>query len=512
MEKRSSTALKDCEHKGYITTKQRMHLAHQFSSPPQIYGLPKVHKEGVPLRPIVAAIGSPSHLLVKELTRILSPLAGKSPSHVRNSADFMQRIRQTSLAETDIMISFDVVSLFTNVPVDEALLVIAERLQQDTTLEERTSIPIPNLCHLVELCLNSPYFQFGGSYFEQVKGAAMGSPLSPVVANIFMEALETRALETLPYKSKMWLRYVDDVFAIWPHGDDRLKTFYQYINGQNRSIQFTMEREAEGKIAFLDVQLERCGASALTSVFRKKTHTYRYLNFNSHHPAKVFRGVVQCLRVRAEKVCGGGKRWQEIQHLRQVFMANGYPGAVVKNNLRGRTTPTTTIVETESPPKLLHIPYVKGVSERIERMCKPLGVKTVTSSRSTLRSSLVKVKQPRSDRKKKGVVYEVPCKDCPSVYIGETGRTLEKRISEHKTAVKKNDPKNGIAVHSWTNQHQVNWEAATVKQEEGSYWKRRVLEALHIHQQPQTSNLDCGLNINPSWLPLLNKPPSHSPP
>ena len=53
------------------------------------------------------------------------------------------------------------------------------------------------------------------------------------------------------------------------------------------------------------------------------------------------------------------------------------------------------------------------------------------------------VQQPRPDSKKKGVVYEVPCKDCPSVYIGETGRTLEKRITEHKTAMKKNDPRMG---------------------------------------------------------------------
>ena len=63
--------------------------------------------------------------------------------------------------------------------------------------------------------------------------------------------------------------------------------------------------------------------------------------------------------------------------------------------------------------------------------------------------------------------------------------------------------KNGIAVHAWPNQHQVNWEAASVRQEERGYWSRRVLEALHIHQQHQTSNLDCGLSINPSWLTNL---------
>ena len=145
-------------------------------------------------------------------------------------------------------------------------------------------------------------------------------------------------------------------------------------------------------------------------------------------------------------------------------------------------------------------------------MCRPLGVKTVMKTADTLRSQLVKVKQAMPSSKKKGVIYEIPCKDCPCVYIGETGRTLEKRLSEHKAAVKKNDPKNSVAVHAWANQHQVNWEAASVKQEERIYWRRRVLEALHIHQQHQTSNLDCGLNINATWLPLLGKPPSSSDP
>ena len=92
------------------------------------------------------------------------------------------------------------------------------------------------------------------------------------------------------------------------------------------------------------------------------------------------------------------------------------------------------------------------------------------------------------------------------MYIGETSRTLEKRLSEHKNVVKKHDSNNVIAAHAWTNQHKVDWKATKTREMEGNYWKRRVLEALHIHQQQHTSNLDCGLAINPSWLPLVDKP------
>ena len=84
----------------------------------------------------MAAIGSPTHQLARELARILELLAARSPSHVRNSADFVNQIHQVSLKETDVMASFDMVSLFTRVPVDEALLVLSPPLQQDDTLQE----------------------------------------------------------------------------------------------------------------------------------------------------------------------------------------------------------------------------------------------------------------------------------------------------------------------------------------------------------------------------------------
>ena len=112
--------------------------------------------------------------------------------------------------------------------------------------------------------------------------------------------------------------------------------------------------------------------------------------------------------------------------------------------------------EEEEPLKTLHIPYVRGVSEKIEKTCAPLGVKAVFMLQSTLKQLLVKVKQKVPDEKKKEVVYQVPCKDCHKVHIGETERTLKTRISEHKQAVKKGDEKNGIAVHAHTTYHSID--------------------------------------------------------
>ena len=100
---------------------------------------------------------------------------------------------------------------------------------------------------------------------------------------------------------------------------------------------------------------------------------------------------------------------------------------------------------------------------------------------------------------KKGVVYKIPCKDCEKVYIGETGRNLQKRMAEHKGAVRRGDTSNGVPVHAWRHQHRVNWEEASVLVQEHSYWRRRVLKDIEIQKHGNTINLDCGLTLNPTW-------------
>ena len=124
---------------------------------------------------------------------------------------------------------------------------------EDDTLDERTGLPPGVIC---QLCLQSMYLQFDDHFYEQLNGAAVGSSQSPVITNTFTEDLETRALNSITQHPKMWVRYVDDTFVIWPHGDTALKNYHNY---QNQSIRFTIKEETENKIPFLDVLVRRDG-------------------------------------------------------------------------------------------------------------------------------------------------------------------------------------------------------------------------------------------------------------
>ena len=115
----------------------------------------------------------------------------------------------------------------------------------------------------------------------------------------------------------------------------------------------------------------------------------------------------------------------------------------------------------------------------------------------------MQVKQKTLTQKKRNVVYEVPCHYCQLTYIGETRRTMKKRMTEHKYAVKTGDTKNGIAVHVQRTQHSIDWGAARVLTTAIRYWNRRTMAAIHIRRR-QSMNLDCGLNLSPVWNSLLD--------
>ena len=123
-----------------------------------IYGLPKIRKEHVPLRPIVSCIGSPSYPLSKHIAKLITPLAGRTNSYIRNSEHFIRSIKDVVVDGNELLVSFDVCSLFTNVPIGEAVSVIHEMLLEDESLEDRTVLSADVIADLLNVCLRSTYF------------------------------------------------------------------------------------------------------------------------------------------------------------------------------------------------------------------------------------------------------------------------------------------------------------------------------------------------------------------
>ena len=181
---------------------------------PRFYGfMPKIHKTGIPLRPIVSFINSPTYDVSSYLAKILSPVVGNTVNTVKNSLEFADFIRGKTLDAEDELVSFDVVSLFTKIPVDLAIEVAKKRLREDVSLEKRTSLPVDFLIDLLSFCLNKIFFVYDGTYYKHVFGPALGSPVSAVIANLVMEDVEQRALASSPVKPLFWKRYVDGVIS-----------------------------------------------------------------------------------------------------------------------------------------------------------------------------------------------------------------------------------------------------------------------------------------------------------
>jgi retron-type reverse transcriptase len=159
--------------------------------------------------------------------------------------------------EGQIMVSFDVESLFTTIPVQEALAVVRKRLEEDSLLHKGTSHSIATILELATSCLNNTYFQWKGQFFKQKQGTAMDSPLSPIICNIYLEHIETQAINSFGVTPVLFNRYVDDVFAIWPESECPVLEFLDHLNSQSAETKFTIEHEQENKLPFLDVKVKK---------------------------------------------------------------------------------------------------------------------------------------------------------------------------------------------------------------------------------------------------------------
>jgi len=466
-----------------------------------MYGLPKIHKNNAPLRPIISAIGTYNYKLAKYLVEILTPLLEDSCYILKDTFDFVNRVTTGLQEHNNVkMTSFDVASLFTNIPTDETIEIILDKTHDK-------SVTRKDLKKLLEICVKQSHFQFNGKFYEQIDGVSMGSPLGPLFANIFMDDFENKHMNELKAKGvKSWYRYVDDIFATIDNQYDE-NTILSFLNNQHKNIKFTIEMEEKNTLPFLDTRVIRSRTGYSTTIYRKHTFSGVYLNWTSLTSRKYKIGLIYCLCDRIWKICQSNEqRMIEVKKLKAILTKNEYPDEIIDKEInkftkRKETETTTTQNETQSeqpiqPSKqkrFLVLPYANKkadvfaskLTKLVTNNFPDVDFKVAFKAPNEIGKMFPFKDNIKETQKRSLVIYKIKCETCEAEYIGKTKRILKLRIEEHN-----NSDKSAVHLHRKEHPtHKIDANNIEILDKADTDYKLRLKEILHIGKHKPSLNI-----------------------
>jgi hypothetical protein len=413
-----------------------------------LYGLPKTHKPRLAMRPILSATGTYNFKLAKWLDEKLKSLSLNKYT-VSDPLKFAEKLREKQMAEGDILVSYDVASLFTNVPVDETIQILADKAFEKEWFNWKYKLKLEKfeLVELLKLAVKHQLFQIDGKLYEQVDGVAMGSPLGPLMANAFMCSIEEK-LEERNLMPSFYHRFVDDSITS-QRNIASAEAFLSTLNSLHPSLQFTMELEIDGVLPFLGTTLINKNGRLETKVYIKPTNTGLMLHYDSHVDVKYKKSLVLTMLNRAFRLSSSWKLFtEECERLKKTFVRLRYPISLLDNII---TKYTAQKRESDDHPA-----EERNINENVVRVMLPFkDQKSADSVRRQLRnlsktigrqiqpvytSRKIAADFPAAETKpplvnQQCVVYLFKCDLCDADYVGYTCRHLHQRIDEHKSSV-----------------------------------------------------------------------------
>ena len=408
--------------------------------PARAHGLPKIHKDFdiLPsIRPIIDTTGTAYYNLGRFLAKLLYPLTVNQYT-VKDTFDAVHRIQNIPkhlFDEGYRFVSFDVESLFTNVPLSKTINVILNRIFKDKTIV--TTLKKTTLKKLLsDACTKTP-FMCNGSLYQQIDGVSMGSSLGPVLANIIMTQLEKEIVDKLVADNliKFYIRFVDDTLVLAK--PEHFQCIQDKLNSFNSQLKFTSEMFVD-HVHFLDISI----TPNSTTVYRKETHTGQYVHYSSFEPRFTKLSWVRSLIYRAHRICSNEQLLKiELNKIKDFLSWNGYPRFLANRLIKQFTPkygPSNCPSDQDIPKIFVSLPYIGEQGENLAKrfvaklrhlINKP--VKIQTHWQTTKLSFFTNTKDPIPKQYQSSVVYKFTCPGCSAPYIGKTDRNLITRIKEH---------------------------------------------------------------------------------
>ena len=277
------------------------------------------------------------------------------------------------IKDREVLVSYDVSSLFTNVPVDDTIESITERAFENDWFNREHDLNITklDLMELLRIATKNQLFQFEGKLYEQVDGVAMGSPLGPLMANAFMGKIE-KQLERENKLLIFYKRFVDDTLSAMPD-PEAASEFLETLNKTYPSIDFTMELEENGRLPFLGMDVIRNGCRLDTMVYRKPTDKGLLLHYHNHVDARYKRSLLNTMLNRVFQLSSTWKFFHEECECLKKFSQLRYPDDLVQSTIRrfiesevSEDSHTRLADKREAPDRIV-LPYKDQKSANVVR-------------------------------------------------------------------------------------------------------------------------------------------------
>ena len=300
---------------------------------------------------------------------------------------------------------------------------------------------------LLELSTKESFILFDNHYYKQTDGVAMGSPLAPILANIFLSHWEQIWLDNCPlqFKPDYYRRYVDDTFVLF-RDESHVNKFNKYLNSRHANIRFSCEVENDHVLNFLDILIRR-EDRFVTSIYRKPTFSGIYSHFNSYAPLIYKKGLIDCLVFRIFHLCS---TWSiihdEIKNLKGFLLNNKYPLDFI-DQIRSTIRRILDKLILKSRPRdmndnikehIICLPFLGKQTVIIRRKLRqlfsslyPTGKLKIIFKTGSKLGNIFTYKDKTPFHMQSLLLYLFTCSSCNATYVGKTKRHNKIRMCEH---------------------------------------------------------------------------------